>query len=1088
MANFIPREQKEKKKLSINFDTIITRILRNWWVILIGTLIAAMLSYVFVTENYKRQYTATATFIVSSKGSATTTMFANLESTRSLASAVAITLRRAELHQMVFKEAGIKSFRGTINSDVVSNTNILSLSVTSDSPEAAYAAINAIIDHHQIVVGRVVKGSTLNVLMRPTMPQKPDVPLNRRKQVVLYSAIAAILITAAIAVSAIFTDRIYREQDVADKIGDIEKLATLERQKRRLKNRSKKKLFKKKIPVDNLLINNPTTGFGYSETTRLLQTRIQYLMKLEGHKSLLVSSVDADEGRSTIATNLALAFARENKKVLLVEGDLGEPSIAKMLGIDKELPVSIDQYLICGEGTLELPTLENAKNVSLMICRGKVHNSFDLLSSQRMQRFMENAKREYDVIIVDSPPVAVSNITEFLAELCDAAIMVIRQGFATSKRITTALSTISSNCDMLGYVFNDVKHLPFFDGAGQTVTSSTGYGMYGRRKKGSYGNYGGYGSYGRYGSYGNYGRYGNYGKYGKYGSYGNYGAYGDNGFTSEPLHDIEMSDVRPVRDEQNTSIRSRQRSSEFETMTASTQDAEPVAEKEIDLFAFIVSTLKTFLRIILVPIILFAVLAALLCYREKASFVPKYRSSATFNISIIGSSGATADAYSGSVAQRLSSVFPHILNSGLLNNLIREDMGIKTVPATLQTDVQVSTALITMTSTASNPQDAYDVLLSAINNYPKVANYVVGNTEINLINEPTVPTRASNRISYKNNFIIAGAVAAAVGFALAVVLNISNRRVGGVEELRETLNIRCIGTIPYDTGRKESEDKVLLLNSKNTSREFTDAITLIRKRLDKTASQYGDKVILFVGSVPGEGKSTAAINTAYALSTAGKRVVFIDADIRKPSTIGALKKVKSAGLVEYLKGEVEISDILSEIDTDIYAIRGATKNYNVPELLRSSKMHELIDTMREQFDFVIVDAPPSAILADAQIIAQYADAIIYVVCQDYTTKSSLITGVNNVSNSGARFIGYVLNNAGVSATGHAYGKHNKYSSYGKYGGYGKYGKYGRHGAYGKYGSYGRYGKYGAYGDYGAYADAAIDAETNDGSVSTETNE
>ena len=111
-------------------------------------------------------------------------------------------------------------------------------------------------------------------------------------------------------------------------------------------------------------------------------------------------------------------------------------------------------------------------------------------------------------------------------------------------------------------------------------------------------------------------------------------------------------------------------------------------------------------------------------------------------------------------------------------------------------------------------------------------------------------------------------------------------------------------------------------------------------------------------------------------------------------------------------------------------------------------MRKLVERLRGEYDYVILDSPPSALMADAQSLVGIADCAIYVVCQDYTRKSRIIDGMNNLSSPNLRFIGYVLHNSSSSTN---YGKYGKYS-YGKYSfdkySYGKYG-YGAYGAYSK---------------------------------------
>ena len=210
---------------------------------------------------------------------------------------------------------------------------------------------------------------------------------------------------------------------------------------------------------------------------------------------------------------------------------------------------------------------------------------------------------------------------------------------------------------------------------------------------------------------------------------------------------------------------------------------------------------------------------------------------------------------------------------------------------------------------------------------------------------------------------------------------------------------------------------------------------------------------MFASSVPGEGKTTVALNTAVALAQEGKCTVLIDCDVRKPATIGDFRGLKPAGLVEYLNGTAELADIISQPVDNLFVINGNTTADNAAELFRTDKMAELINALREVAELIILDSPPCAILADAQVLAGYSDCAVYVVCREYTRKSSLVNGIGNLSHTGIRFIGYVLNNAQSSASGLNYGR---YSRYGRYSD--RYGRYGRYGGYGKYGKYGRYGK------------------------------
>lgn len=132
------------------------------------------------------------------------------------------------------------------------------------------------------------------------------------------------------------------------------------------------------------------------------------------------------------------------------------------------------------------------------------------------------------------------------------------------------------------------------------------------------------------------------------------------------------------------------------------------------------------------------------------------------------------------------------------------------------------------------------------------------------------------------------------------------------------------------------------------------------QRIQKSAEEHGDKVILFASSVPGEGKTTVALNTAVALAQEGKCTVLIDCDVRKPATIGDFRGLKPAGLVEYLNGTAELADIISQPVDNLFVINGNTTADNAAELFRTDKMAELINALREVAELIILDSPPCA--------------------------------------------------------------------------------------------------------------------------------
>lgn len=470
---------------------------------------------------------------------------------------------------------------------------------------------------------------------------------------------------------------------------------------------------------------------------------------------------------------------------------------------------------------------------------------------------------------------------------------------------------------------------------------------------------------------------------------------------------------------------------------------------KIDLIEICKDTFRSFIANLWLLLILAAVFSAALCLKAKKDYSPRYTAQATFTVNVLGISGNGSDYYSQGTASQLSVTFPSILTSGILSNMVCEDMGVKALPASISAYVEGSTALFTIKTTASDPDSAYLVLKSVIKVYPEVARFVVGNTELLLLHEPELPKEPDNTISYGLSIKIGCAAALAVCLVIALLVAVTRKTIRNTNDLKSVFNLRCIGSVPFERSVKHGKRKEFTsIANEKASKNFVDSIRLIRSRTEKSMQEHGEKVLLIASSIPGEGKTTISVNIALALAEKGKHVVLVDCDIRKPSVIGGFRDLADKGLVDYLLHEAEYDEIIGHKNEYLDVINGIRNSNFAADLLKSENMRNLVERLRGEYDYVILDSPPSALMADAQSMVGIADCAIYVVCQDYTRKSRIIDGMNNLSSPNLRFIGYVLNNSSSSTN---YGKYGKYS-YGKYSfdkySYGKYG-YGAYGAYSK---------------------------------------
>ena len=191
------------------------------------------------------------------------------------------------------------------------------------------------------------------------------------------------------------------------------------------------------------------------------------------------------------------------------------------------------------------------------------------------------------------------------------------------------------------------------------------------------------------------------------------------------------------------------------------------------------------------------------------------------------------------------------------------------------------------------------------------------------------------------------------------------------------------------------------------------------------------KVITLTSVQPGEGKSTTSANIAISFAKAGFKTLLIDADIRNSVMSGTFKAdEKYEGLSSYLLGNAELSAVISHTNIEnLMLIPAGHVPPNPTTLLQNSNFNFMIDTVKELFDYVIVDTPPICHVIDSAIISQKADANILVTGAGAIKRRFIQKAKEQMEQSGALFLGIVLNK--VEETLNSYGGYVAYASYGK---------------------------------------------------------
>ena len=169
------------------------------------------------------------------------------------------------------------------------------------------------------------------------------------------------------------------------------------------------------------------------------------------------------------------------------------------------------------------------------------------------------------------------------------------------------------------------------------------------------------------------------------------------------------------------------------------------------------------------------------------------------------------------------------------------------------------------------------------------------------------------------------------------------------------------------------------------------------------------KIIVVTSSEPGEGKSTTAGNLALSMAQDDKKVMLIDCDLRKPSLHKKFKISNLVGLSDVMIGKTDLVKAVHKHNKNLVLLTSGKIPPNPSEMLSSKTMGNLLETLKENFDYIILDTPPVQAVTDAQILSTKADGTILVVRAERTRRESVQNAVNLLKKVNANIIGTVLN-------------------------------------------------------------------------------
>lgn len=366
------------------------------------------------------------------------------------------------------------------------------------------------------------------------------------------------------------------------------------------------------------------------------------------------------------------------------------------------------------------------------------------------------------------------------------------------------------------------------------------------------------------------------------------------------------------------------------------------------------------------------------------------------------------------VAAKDLDAYVAVLGSPEVLESLRVELGlVPGAPVDVSANVLGSSSMLDITANASDPRLAAAIAnavgpqlaklttgkFSPMLAYPGLAIRATEVTPASVPGSPASPNVIRNVLLGLMTGLVMGVGLAFIGYSL-------DTKVRDESDVKALSDRPMVGNIPFIKAVRQQP----LAMEADPHGAYAEAVRRLRTNLLFVSVTTGRQSFVITSAVPGEGKTTTAINLAKAMADAGARVLLVDADLRKPSVAGMMGLEGSVGLMTILLGRATIEDVAQQWkDSSLYVMPAGQIPPNPSELLGSAAMEKLFGQLTERFDFVLVDSPPMVPVVDAVQIKRLTGGLLMVVGVDQTRKHDLSSALKSLETVNEQVSGFVLN-------------------------------------------------------------------------------
>ena len=387
---------------------------------------------------------------------------------RQLSASFPHIITSSDLTTIVKRDLGVDRLNGNISAKVLENTNILTVSVTSDNAQDAYDILISVLKSYPEVAVFVIGDTTLKQIIAPAVPSEQYNNMNLFNNIVKWTLAGLLLALAVVLLLSMLSPTVLHKDDITKTL-NIKNVVAIPEIKKGGKSEKEVKLC----------IKDKSTNRRFYDSISKLRSSVVHACHDSNLKSIIVTSTLPAEGKTTVAVNLAISLSHHSKKVLLVECDMRNPSVLFTLGYtDCNVPFS---DVVRGNQKLGDCVIRENKYLDVLPEKSFNKDASELIASDYLKRMITFMSDKYDYIILDSPPVSVAADALTLSEFSDAVLYVVRQDYSVKSKVRETAEK-----------FNIGKAIPIVAVLNRAKKAGILSGSYG------YGYGYGYGGYGKY--------------------------------------------------------------------------------------------------------------------------------------------------------------------------------------------------------------------------------------------------------------------------------------------------------------------------------------------------------------------------------------------------------------------------------------------------------------------------------------------------------------------------------------------------------------------------------------------------------------